>query len=67
LIEEAQKSIGGNEAYWQSYFTQLNFDFGPKHREGLQLYYDYAYELDLLQQKVPLEIWQANKLNWVNE
>jgi chorismate dehydratase len=67
LIEEAQKSIGGNEAYWQRYFTQLNFDFGPKHWEGLQLYYDYAYELGLLQQKVPLQIWQANKLNRVNE
>jgi chorismate dehydratase len=67
LIEEAQKSIGGNEAYWQRYFTQLNFDFGPKHWEGLQLYYDYAYELGLLQQKVPLQIWQTNKLNRVNE
>jgi chorismate dehydratase len=61
LIVEAQQTIGGNEAYWQRYFTQLKYDFAQEQWEGLQLYYDYAYELGLLQHRVPLQIWQVNK------
>ena len=67
MIQEAQQTIGGNEAYWQRYFTQLKYDFGPEQWEGLQLYYDYAFELGLLKQKVPLQIWQDTKLNRVKE
>ncbi|MEX2460821.1 MAG: menaquinone biosynthesis protein [Paenibacillaceae bacterium] len=67
LVQAAQQTIGGNEAYWQRYFTQLKYDFGPEQWEGLQLYYDYAFELGLLKQKVPLQIWQDNKLNRVKE
>jgi chorismate dehydratase len=67
LIQEAQRTIGGNEAYWQRYFTQLKYDFGPQQWEGLQLYYDYAFELGLLKQQVPLQIWQDTKLNRVKE
>jgi chorismate dehydratase len=67
LIMEAQRTIGGNDTYWQRYFTQLKYDFAPEQWEGLQLYYDYAYELGLLPHKVPLQIWQDNKLNRVNE
>lgn len=67
LVQEAQLTIGGNEAYWQRYFTQLKYDFGPEQWEGLQLYYDYAFELGLLKQKVPLQIWQDTKLNRVKE
>jgi chorismate dehydratase len=67
LVTDAQNAIGGNEAYWQRYFTQLNYEFGPKQWEGLQLYYDYAFELGLLEHKVPLQIWQDIKVNRVNE
>jgi chorismate dehydratase len=67
LIAEAQQTIGGNEAYWQHYFTNLKYDFASEQWEGLQLYYDYAYELGLLQHKVPIQIWQDNKLNRVKE
>ncbi|QGQ96872.1 ABC transporter substrate-binding protein [Paenibacillus psychroresistens] len=67
LIAEAQQTIGGNEAYWQRYFTQLKYDFGPEQWEGLQLYYDYAYDLGLLPHKVPIQIWQDTKLNRVKE
>jgi chorismate dehydratase len=67
LIAEAQQTIGGNEAYWQRYFTQLKYDFASEQWEGLQLYYDYAYELGLLPHKVPLQIWQDTKLNRVKE
>jgi chorismate dehydratase len=67
LITEAQQTIGGNEAFWQRYFTQLKYDFAPEQWEGLQLYYDYAYELGLLPHKVPLQIWQDTKLNRVKE
>lgn len=67
LITQAQQTIGGNAAYWQRYFTQLKYDFGHEQWEGLQLYYDYAYELGLLKQKVPIQIWQDTKLNRVKE
>jgi chorismate dehydratase len=67
MVEDACGTIGGNEAYWQRYFTQLSYDFGASQWEGLQLYFDYAFELGLLPYKVPLQIWQDNTVNRVNE
>lgn len=57
MIGEAAASIGGTENYWQTYFGGLCYDFGPKQWEGLQLYYDYAWEMGFLPERVPLQIW----------
>lgn len=57
MIREAITSIGGTEAYWRRYFEGLCYDFGPQQWQGLQLYYDYAWELGYLPNKVPLQIW----------
>jgi chorismate dehydratase len=67
MVKDAYDAIGGNEAYWQRYFTQLSYDFCSPQWEGLQLYFDYAFELGLLPYKVPLQIWQDNTLNRVME
>jgi len=57
LVNEAQRTIGGDHLYWQRYFRNLNYDFGPEQRSGLQLYYDYAFEMGLLAHKAPLQLW----------
>jgi len=48
VIRKAMDQIGGNEAYWQSYFSHLCHDFGPDQKAGLQLYFQYARELGLM-------------------
>jgi chorismate dehydratase len=57
MIGKAVATIGGTESYWRDYFGGLCYDFGPVQWEGLQLYYDYAWELGFLPERVPLQIW----------
>jgi chorismate dehydratase len=67
MVKDAQRLIGGTEAYWERYFTQLQYDFGPSQQAGLQMYYDYAWELGLLTRKVPIQIWSDKSAIQVNE
>ncbi|NIK67717.1 MULTISPECIES: menaquinone biosynthesis protein [unclassified Paenibacillus] len=62
LIEKATKQLGGDPAYWQMYFTCLNYDFGPKQQEGLTLYFRYASELGLLDHDVNLHFYKEESL-----
>ncbi|UQZ81923.1 Chorismate dehydratase [Paenibacillus konkukensis] len=57
LVQEAQRQIGGDAAYWQRYFSTLTYEFGPDQQAGLQLYYRYAWELGLLDKQVPIQLW----------
>lgn len=59
MIRHAVDTVGGTDSYWQGYFNQLCFDFGPSQWEGLQLYYDRAYDLGLLPRPVEMNIWQT--------
>lgn len=67
LISVACKEIGGTRHYWHSYFTNLCYDFNDKIQAGLQLYFDYAYELGLLDHKVHIQLWRNNTLTQVKE
>ncbi len=67
VIQEAQQKMGGDHAYWKHYFQQLWYDFGEKEQQGLALYFKYAYELELLDHEVHMELWTDNTLIWVNE
>ncbi|WP_438432350.1 menaquinone biosynthetic enzyme MqnA/MqnD family protein [Gorillibacterium sp. sgz500922] len=58
MIRHAVQTVGGSPSYWRSYFGGLSFDFGPDQRRGLQLYYDYAYELGLLERPATIRLWQ---------
>lgn len=60
LVQDAVKQLGGTEEYWRYYFKELNYDFGPEQQKGLQLYFEYAYELGLIDHKVQLDIWSEN-------
>lgn len=60
LVQEAVKQIGGTAEYWRYYFAGLNHDFGPEQQRGLQRYFEYAYELGLIDHKVHLDIWSEN-------
>lgn len=67
MIQEARDSIGGTTSYWEHYFSQLTYDFGPIQWEGLRLFYQYAWELGLLEEPARLRIWQNNTVIQVNE
>ncbi|KKO52003.1 menaquinone biosynthesis protein [Paenibacillus sp. DMB20] len=57
IVNAAVSTIGGTEPYWKGYFTNLCYDFDDRKREGLRLYFKYAYELGLLSQDVVPELW----------
>lgn len=57
MIRHAVRTVGGTEAYWRSYFGGLSFDFGEEQRLGLQNYYDFAYELGLLERPAVIRLW----------
>lgn len=61
VIEAAIQLHGGEPVYWENYFEGLSHDFGPDQWQGLQLYYQYAYELGYLPAPVELYIWTPPK------
>ncbi|WP_018751409.1 menaquinone biosynthetic enzyme MqnA/MqnD family protein [Paenibacillus sanguinis] len=67
LVLKACEELGGTGEYWQHYFHNLHYDFGPERRKGLSLYFDYAYEMGLLDHRVNMEIWSHNSLTRVKE
>jgi len=54
IVTKAMSQIGGTANYWRNYFTNLCHDFGPEQKAGLQLYFQYARELGLMDQAVDL-------------
>lgn len=67
LVMKACEELGGTREYWQHYFHNLRYDFGPERRKGLSLYFDYAYEMGLLNHRVDMEIWNHNSLTRVKK
>lgn len=62
MIDRALTLIGGTENYWRDYFANLCYDFDSRQKEGLALYYRYAYESGLLPQEVRLQVWNEKSI-----
>ena len=59
MIKDIREKMGGSKSFWDNYFSGLNYDLTVRHIEGLHLYYDLAYELGLLHNKVKnISLWQ---------
>ncbi|TFE29997.1 menaquinone biosynthetic enzyme MqnA/MqnD family protein [Cohnella luojiensis] len=54
IVSKAMSQIGGTSQYWHNYYQNLCHDFGPEHKAGLQLYFQYARELGLMSEEVEL-------------
>ncbi|AOZ91370.1 menaquinone biosynthesis protein [Paenibacillus crassostreae] len=67
IVYEAMKTIGGTMKYWQRYFENLCYDYGARQRQGLELYFRYAYELGLISHEVTMELWQEKTRIQVKE
>jgi chorismate dehydratase len=67
MIQEAQSTIGGSKDYWRHYFSNLCYDFGTEQWKGLQLYYQYCWELGFLPKQASIEIWSENTIARVTE
>ncbi|MHA0855457.1 menaquinone biosynthetic enzyme MqnA/MqnD family protein [Paenibacillus sp. CMAA1364] len=60
IVLEAEANIGGTKQYWQRYFKNLCYDYGEQQRRGLELYFQYSYELGLIGHEVRMEMWEEN-------
>ncbi|MFI2855621.1 menaquinone biosynthesis protein [Paenibacillus sp. JSM ZJ436] len=67
IIDEARVMIGGSQEYWQTYFSNLEYDLDDGKQQGLQLYFKYAHELGLLSSRVYPEIWNDKFVVQVKE
>jgi chorismate dehydratase len=67
LLEDAVRTVGGTQRFWEAYFRQLIYDFGEKQRQGLELYFRYAHELGFLERIPPLRVWRNPNVMQVTE
>ncbi|NDI34353.1 menaquinone biosynthetic enzyme MqnA/MqnD family protein [Chengkuizengella sediminis] len=63
MIKEAQARIGGSESFWIKYFSELSHDFGQLQKNGLKLYYQFAREMNLIPEQVPIQMWTNQALS----
>ncbi len=54
ITNKACLELGGTEAYWNNYFSCLNYHFGTELQDGLKLYYKYAKQIGLLEREIDL-------------
>ncbi|RPF49380.1 futalosine synthase [Thermodesulfitimonas autotrophica] len=58
LVREARRTTGLPEEVLKDYFGLIRHDFDEKYRRGLLRFYDYAYKLGLIEERVnTLHIW----------
>ncbi|MDP5273799.1 menaquinone biosynthesis protein [Chengkuizengella axinellae] len=57
MLSEAQARIGGSKSFWEKYFSELSHDFGQFQKNGLKLYYQYARDMKLISEQVPIQMW----------
>jgi chorismate dehydratase len=56
VIREAQRQLGGDEAFWRNYYNGLCYDLRQPQLEGLEAYYRRAAEIGLLSPSVRIEV-----------
>jgi chorismate dehydratase len=61
VISSAIERLGGTPDFWSQYFSGLSHTFSEEQKKGLLMYYQYALELGLLSETVPLNIWNNTK------
>ncbi|WP_274651648.1 menaquinone biosynthetic enzyme MqnA/MqnD family protein [Paenibacillus humicola] len=67
LVDKACRELGGEPAYWNRYFRELHYDFGPEEQSGLSLYFRYALRLGLLEHDVDMQFFEDQTALQVNE
>ncbi|UVI32391.1 menaquinone biosynthesis protein [Paenibacillus spongiae] len=67
LMSKACEQLGGSLSYWNRYFHELHYDFGPSEQNGLALYFDYAKQLGLLDTTVRMQVVEDQTAMQVNE
>lgn len=58
LVREARRTVRLPEEVLRDYFSLIRHDFDEKYRRGLLRFYDYAYKLGLIEERVNrLDVW----------
>jgi chorismate dehydratase len=58
MIEELCHSFGGNEEFWNQYFSGLSFNFNEEQKEDLEYFYQLAFQLGLLSSPSRVQTWE---------
>lgn len=61
IIEEACQLYGGEAVFWKEYFQGLSHDLTQDHIDGLETFYDLAYQNGLLPKPCKVDLWQPVK------
>ncbi|ADU30131.1 protein of unknown function DUF178 [Evansella cellulosilytica DSM 2522] len=62
IIYSIQKQLGGKKSFWKNYYHGLNYDLTERHVAGLYHYFNLAYEMNLLENKVAnISFWSPTK------
>nr|WP_090887960.1 menaquinone biosynthesis protein [Evansella caseinilytica] len=62
MIASIRLQLGGTKTFWKQYFSGLNHDLTERHLEGLRHYFDTAFELGFLLNKVEkMTLWSPTK------
>ncbi|WP_209122590.1 menaquinone biosynthesis protein [Alkalihalobacillus sp. BA299] len=60
MIKDIKNNFGGTQAFWEQYFQGLSYDLNDQMLQGLNYYYQLAYELGYLKKKVQtISLWSA--------
>lgn len=58
MIEELSHSFGGNEAFWNQYFSGLSYDFSEEQKKDLEYFYQLAFQKGLLSSPTRVKVWE---------
>lgn len=58
MIQELNQSFGGNEEFWNEYFTGLSFDFREEQIEDLEYFFQLAFQYGLLASPSHVQTWE---------
>lgn len=62
MIADVSRSFGGNESFWQQYFSGLSYDFDEQDIEGLEYFYELSHQIGLLKNQSTVKLWKPKDI-----
>ncbi len=62
LSVDVSENMGGDPAFWKSYYKGIHYSFGEDEKRGLLYYYSLAYKYGFIDKPIhALNIWESGK------
>ncbi len=65
FAEHARRTIGGDTHFWETYYRQLQYGFGPREQVGLRAYHDGLLRIGVPVEPFQLQFWNPSPTNQV--